>query len=443
MPRTTRRTFTFGTTRVFRGDPTRALELEAHSAHWWTWAGPLFGRFRAVELAGPDGSGELRELSLGPLSLRERTVEYVPGIRHVYTMEPFGPMRDYRATVSVSPLGDERTRLDWGAEFTAPSGPVGEVLLRTMDVTIGVLAGLLAGGVEREHGARGPRRRPSVRSSVLHRVLRTGVRPVLGALPVNGPTLAAVRLASQAGGSVLLRPVSPYRYDDDGLGYHGDPTARRVVLFVHGGGFLAGSRRTHGRAASVLARDLGARVYLPEYRLAPESPHPAAVDDVRSVYRRLVERSGGPVDVVADSAGVWIALAATTGRDDELPAPRRIALISPWLTLDDFPDAATGDPLLPASVAVRATELYRAGAEPAAPPVLPPDGARDTAVLVVVGEFDFARYTWTAAPDAPPPVVDVWPGQVHCFALLDGVVPEARAALLGISAFLRDRTSGD
>ena len=123
------------------------------------------------------------------------------------------------------------------------------------------------------------------------------------------------------------------------------------VLYVHGGGYQVGSATSHRALAAHLSRAAGAPVHLPEYRLAPEHPYPAAVDDAAMAYRALRD-AGHPaqrIAVAGDSAGAGIVMALVLrlrAAGEELPGS--IGLISPWLDLD------LGSPLLEANAATDA-----------------------------------------------------------------------------------------
>jgi acetyl esterase/lipase len=119
---------------------------------------------------------------------------------------------------------------------------------------------------------------------------------------------------------------------------HERKTSERVILYLHGGGFLYGSEHTHGELCSRIAISGGARLIFPLYRLAPEHRFPAALEDALSVYRALREAAGQRSEIVVagDSAGGNIALAlllSLRGSGDSLPA--RAALISPCVDLAD------------------------------------------------------------------------------------------------------------
>src|SRR5438309_1237717 len=111
----------------------------------------------------------------------------------------------------------------------------------------------------------------------------------------------------------------------------------RVLLFLHGGGYRLGSIRSDGELAARLGRAGGMRVLLPEYRLAPEHPFPAAIDDVIAVWRwlRTDRRSNaGSLAVAGDSAGGGLAVALLVAtRDAEDPLPAAAVLMSPTVDL--------------------------------------------------------------------------------------------------------------
>jgi acetyl esterase/lipase len=125
------------------------------------------------------------------------------------------------------------------------------------------------------------------------------------------------------------------------------------VLYLHGGGFTTGSPATHRALATHLAAASGATVHVLDYRLAPEHPFPAALDDALAAYRELLDRGATPARtaLAGDSAGGWLALtAALRLRDAGDPPPAALGLISPWLDLlgTTWPDDRTDAMLRPA-----------------------------------------------------------------------------------------------
>ncbi|MFL6596047.1 MAG: alpha/beta hydrolase fold domain-containing protein [Chthoniobacterales bacterium] len=107
-----------------------------------------------------------------------------------------------------------------------------------------------------------------------------------------------------------------------------------TLLYFHGGGYLCCSPQTHRPNTITLARLLKAETYVPAYRLAPEHPFPAAIDDAISVYRALCASGATRVVFAGDSAGGGLAIAAAIrARDEGLPAPSSILTFSPWIDL--------------------------------------------------------------------------------------------------------------
>jgi acetyl esterase/lipase len=114
-----------------------------------------------------------------------------------------------------------------------------------------------------------------------------------------------------------------------------EPGSRRTVIHFHGGGYCVGSASTARSWAAHLSAQAGCRVVLPEYRLAPEHPYPAGLEDARAVMRALLgEAKPGSVVVSGDSAGGGLALALLLSmRDHGEDPPAGCILLSPWLDL--------------------------------------------------------------------------------------------------------------
>jgi acetyl esterase/lipase len=113
-------------------------------------------------------------------------------------------------------------------------------------------------------------------------------------------------------------------------------TSQRVVLYIHGGGFVTGSSRTHGEMLMRLSIAADARIYALDYRLAPEHQYPAQIDDCRAVYQALLADGIRPRDLIiaGDSAGGNLAIVLPMVlRDEKVPLPAAIAALSPWVDL--------------------------------------------------------------------------------------------------------------
>lgn len=226
----------------------------------------------------------------------------------------------------------------------------------------------------------------------------------------------------------------------------------RAVLYLHGGGYVVFSPLSHRALAAAVSRSVGAPVWVPDYRLAPEHPYPAALDDAVGAYGALLDRGLDParLAVVGDSAGGGLAVALLVHlRDDGVPAPACAVLLSPWTDLTRRSPAvrerAQRDPLLNPRYLVAPAEAYAAG-RPLDHPDLSPvyaDLAGLPPLLVHAGTdeilFDDARRL-VAAVQAAGGTADlgVWQGMWHVFHAFP--VPEARRALREIGGFVRRHT---
>src|SRR5262245_29630004 len=156
-----------------------------------------------------------------------------------------------------------------------------------------------------------------------------------------------------------------------------DPS--RVILYLHGGGYVIGSLNTHRDLASRLSRASGARALTVDYRLAPEHPHPAAVDDALAAYRWLLDEAGvAPRHVVmaGDSAGGGLTVATlVAARDAGLPTPAAGVCISPWVDLEGVGESmktrAAEDPIVQRDGLVKLAGMYLSGASPKTPLAAP------------------------------------------------------------------------
>ena len=226
----------------------------------------------------------------------------------------------------------------------------------------------------------------------------------------------------------------------------------RVLLFLHGGGFRFGSLRSDGELAARIGRASGMRVLFVEYRLAPEHPYPAAIDDVRSAWRWLVERGGAPraAAVAGDSAGGGLAVALLVATRDAAERPPAAAvLMSPTVDLTSsgasMSERVDQDPISTPALLKELAADYLAGADPRTPlasPLFAPLAGLPP-LLIVVGTADLllsdSERLAQAASDAGVDVeLQVGEGLPHVYPLMLGT-PEAAAATETIGRFLRER----
>ncbi|MDP4033045.1 MAG: alpha/beta hydrolase fold domain-containing protein [Pseudorhodobacter sp.] len=230
----------------------------------------------------------------------------------------------------------------------------------------------------------------------------------------------------------------------------GRPDDRTVMLYFHGGAYLAGSPATHAAMLGRLAKLTGLRVAAPAYRLAPEHPAPAAFEDACAAHGALMAQGYAPNRVVlgGDSAGGGLALALLADLCGRGLRPAGLFAFSPWtdmgLTGASLTENAALDPLLPAS---RITETvgHLRGDLPVTDPRISPLYASFTApppVWFQVGTTeilrDDSRRMAAHLRDAGgKATVTEWLGAPHVWQLFDGYIPEARAALMEVSGFVR------
>jgi monoterpene epsilon-lactone hydrolase len=227
---------------------------------------------------------------------------------------------------------------------------------------------------------------------------------------------------------------------------------KNTILYSHGGYYQRGSPATHKELVARIARAAGARALAIDYRLAPEHPHPAAVDDAVTAYSWILDRGASPAEVglAGDSAGGGLTMAALVAmRDRGVPLPAAAAVLSPWvdlaLTGESITERQAVDPVLDLATKRQAVANYLDGADPKAPLASPlfADLTGLPPLLIQVGTdemlYDDAERLAAAAERAGVDVtLEVGEGMIHVFQFL-GIVPEAQAATDRIGRFFADR----
>jgi acetyl esterase/lipase len=219
-------------------------------------------------------------------------------------------------------------------------------------------------------------------------------------------------------------------------------TPAKVLVYLHGGVYVAGISDLHWATVSRLCQDTGRLGVLVDYRLAPEHPFPAALDDATAVLAALSESHGAEnLVVVSDSAGGGLALAATMKqRDDGRAVPGKLVLFSPWLDLAlTHPDIAAlekKDRVLGRSGVVEAGQWYANGLNGQTPYLSPLYGdlAGLPPMLLLVGTReiflpDCRAFRDKAIAGAAPLTYREYPEMFHAWPLLFRMVPEGEAAL--------------
>lgn len=228
---------------------------------------------------------------------------------------------------------------------------------------------------------------------------------------------------------------------------------RRVVLYVHGVGFSMGSCESHRALAGWIGAACRARVVLPEYRLAPEHPFPAGLDDLLAVYRALMS-SGTPAEqiiVVGDSAGGGLAASMVLrARDAGLPMPRALVLLSPWLDLtcsgESMQTRDDVDPWLKPDMCALIRDLYLAGADPTNPLASPlmAELAGLPPMLIQVGDqeillSDAERMFELARAAGVEVELEAYANLWHVWHLFAPMLPDAVEAIDRIGAYVDGR----
>jgi monoterpene epsilon-lactone hydrolase len=230
---------------------------------------------------------------------------------------------------------------------------------------------------------------------------------------------------------------------------------RGTIFHIHGGGFALGSAGGSVALASTLARKTGMQAVTVDYRLAPEHPYPAALQDITAAYRALVERAGGShhIAVSGESAGGNLAIELLiAGKAENLTMPAVALLLSPMTDLtvtgSSYASKAHTDPAISAqAIRTRAAD-YLAGTDPADPLVSPifADLSGLPPLLIQAGSHevlldDATRLAVKAAADDVAVILDVTPGVPHVFQAFAAVLEEGDAALNRAAQFIQDNTT--
>lgn len=240
----------------------------------------------------------------------------------------------------------------------------------------------------------------------------------------------------------------------DALGLWVEPTDVPItcdMLYLFGGGYVLGSPASRQKTAGHLARACGARVLVANYRLAPEHPFPAAIDDVMIAYRAL---AGGPAArplfVVGDSAGGGLAVVLGLAiRDAGLRIPAGIIALSPWADLtcsgSTMQTRAQRDIECSRAGLMEMAGLYLGGADPETPYASPVFGDfRDIPpLLCLVGSEeilldDTMRLVHAAADAGGSATAIIAAGMQHVYPIWAGVFPEADHAIRSIGVWVRE-----
>ena len=228
---------------------------------------------------------------------------------------------------------------------------------------------------------------------------------------------------------------------------------RAAILYLHGGGYGIGSPRSHRHLAAAIAAAADAAALVPHYRLAPEHPFPAAVDDAVASYRWLLEKNVAPERIViaGDSAGGGLTVATLLAlRDGGLPKPAAGVCISPWVDLTCSLPSHTSrkavDPIVSREAVTRMAVAYLGGTDATAPLASPlyADLRALPPLLIHVGDDevlldDSVQLAENARAAGVDVTLEVWPQMIHVWHWFFPMLDEGQQAIDRIGDFIRAR----
>ncbi|HXY45272.1 MAG TPA: alpha/beta hydrolase [Acidimicrobiales bacterium] len=288
---------------------------------------------------------------------------------------------------------------------------------------------------------------------------------LLEAMPVSEtrPTLEEARAVSGGWALATAEPagVSYEQVDASGVPAEwtipegADPD--RVLLYLHGGGYSVGSIESHRKLVGHLATAAGVKGLSVEYRLAPEHPFPAGLDDGVMAFSFLLDEGyeAGHIGIGGDSAGGGLALAlALALRERGLPAPAGLVLLSPWTDLASTGESLTtniGKDLLLRQIEEDSPMIgWYAGDNDVKHPLISPlyaDFSDFPPFVVHVGGDellldDSTRLFERASAAGCDATIEVWPDMQHVFQIAAGNVPESDASVAKLGSWLSQRLQG-
>jgi len=296
---------------------------------------------------------------------------------------------------------------------------------------------------------------PSFRSRIIQRIMHDAKDAFFADLPVEVRRRridAAARRAIRVPRSVCLQTIAADGVPSDWL-EPGNAVPGRAILYLHGGAYVICSPTTHRGLAGNIAHASRARLLLIDYRLAPEHPFPAALDDALAAYHWLLGKGYLPehIAIGGDSAGGGLTLAtALSLRDNNGKIPAALFLLSPWTDLtfsgESIHTRANRDPLLQLNDDGWLIEAFANG-HPLTHPYISPlfadlHGLPPTLIQVGTEEIlydDSARLEQKARLAGVDISLETWPGMWHVFQAFAPYVPESQQAIDKIGEFIRSR----
>ena len=230
----------------------------------------------------------------------------------------------------------------------------------------------------------------------------------------------------------------------------------KALLYLHGGGYVFGGPNSHRELVARIAQACDVKALLVDYRLAPENPFPAAVEDAFSAYKWLLDQGYSEQDifVAGDSAGGGLSAALLLAiKEANLAQPCAAVLISPWADLTNsgptIESNADADPMLSPSGVADFADHYLDGQDAANPTASPLFGdlSNLAPIFIQVGSTeillsDSQRLAERVKTQGGQAEVHVWPDMPHVFPLLAWLIPEGKQAIEDIARFAKPKLAG-
>jgi acetyl esterase/lipase len=227
----------------------------------------------------------------------------------------------------------------------------------------------------------------------------------------------------------------------------------RAILYLHGGGYVMGSPNTHRSLAGEISRAAQAAVLLVDYRLAPEHPFPAAVEDGVASYRWLLGQGFAPrsLAIAGDSAGGGLVVATlVSARDQGLPMPAAAVPISPWSDMtcsnESYKTRAEADPMVGSGGIGDMARLYLHGTDPKNPLASPNFASLRSLppLLIHVGRDevlldDSIKLDQKAKADGVNSTLEIWEDMIHVWHAFHPMLPEGKQAITRVGEFLQEK----
>ena len=231
-----------------------------------------------------------------------------------------------------------------------------------------------------------------------------------------------------------------------------DTSSDCVVLYLHGGGYNSGSIESHRSLVANIANSARARALIIDYRLAPEEPFPAAVEDAVAAYRWLLASNvaSNRIIVAGDSCGGGLAVSLLVSlRETGEPLPAAVVCLSPWTNLtctgDSWGTNVSRDIMLSPGPLKQAAKLYLGNADPRTPLASPlyADLRDIPPILIQVGSDELILSDATCLAERAEAAgadvtLEVWEGMQHEWHFAANILPEARQAIDCIGEFIRN-----